>query len=196
MAKLNVVTDLNSLYVTALEQTDWTGFNKETVKINEIRDYGFVVLRIRQQTAGSAAALAKLGLDLPTAQGLTGNPDSRLVKWISPDEYLITLPLAEKEAFISEASTALQGIFSAVVDNSGAYSLLDIAGSHALDMLSKMTFYDIRHKLPAGKVVSTLMTKSPVIFYRLNDESIRCMVRWSFADYAAKVLEKACEEYS
>ncbi len=195
MAKPEAVSDLNTIYETALEQTDWTGLRGDAVNITEIRDRGFVVLRIRQTTDGAAAALAKLGLELPGAQGMTGDADTKLVKWIGPDEYLVTLPLVEKEAFVSEATAALDGVFSAVVDNSGAYSLLEISGAHYEDMLSKLTFYDIRHSLPAGKVVSTLMTKSPVIFYRIEHDSIRCMLRWSFADYALKIMGKAAEEY-
>lgn len=196
MAKPEAVTDLNSIYETALEQTDWTGLKGDAVTITEIRDRGFVVLRVRQSTEGAAAALAKLGIELPDAQGMTGAADSKLVKWISPDEYLITLPLTEKDAFIAEATAAFAGIFSAVVDNSGAYSLLELSGAHYPDMLSKLTFYDIRNNLPAGKAVSTLMTKSPVIFYRLSDDSLYCMLRWSFADYALKIMGKAAEEYN
>ncbi len=195
MAKPEAVTDLNTIYETALEQTDWAGLRSDAVNIIEIRDRGFVVLRVRQSTDGAEAALAKLGIELPDAQGMTGDTDTQLVKWISPDEYLVTLPLTEKDTFIADATTAFDGIFSAVVDNSGAYSLLEISGTHYQDMLSKLTFYDIRNNLPAGKVVSTLMTKSPVIFYRLEDDSIRCMLRWSFADYALKIMGKAAEEY-
>lgn len=195
MAKPEAVQDLNTIYETALEQTDWTGLKGDVVNITEIRDRGFVVLRVRQSTNGAAAALAKLGIELPDAQGMSGDADTKLVKWISPDEYLVTLPLADKDVFIAEATAAFEGIFSAVVDNSGAYSLLEITGTNYEDMLSKLTFYDIRNNLPAGKVVSTLMTKSPVIFYRLEDDSIRCMLRWSFADYALKIMGKAAEEY-
>lgn len=196
MAKPEAVTDLNSIYETALEQADWTGLNNDAVNIHEFRGYGFVVIRIRKTTEGAMAALTKLGIELPEAQGMTGDIDTRLVKWISPDEYLITLSLAEKDNFVAEATAAFEGVFSAVVDNSGAYSLLKITGTHYVDMLSKLTFYDIRHNLPVGKVVSTLMTKSPAIFYRLDSDSIYCMIRWSFADYAQKMLIKAGEEFN
>lgn len=185
----------DAVYETALEQADWSALNSDAVRVTEIRDRGFVVLRLRPDTAGADAALAKPGIELPGALGMTGAAESRLVKWISPDEYLITLPLTEKDAFIAEAKTALEGIFSAVVDNSGGYSLLNISGAQYQEMLSKLTFYDLRGNLPVGKVVSTLMTKAPVIFYRTEEDSLMCMVRWSFADYAGKLLVKAAEEY-
>ncbi|MEZ5477574.1 MAG: sarcosine oxidase subunit gamma family protein [Thiolinea sp.] len=183
------------VYETALEQADLSVLSGKAVNLQELRDYGFVVLRIRPDSAGAAAALTQLGLELPPALGMTGSLDSRLVKWISPDEYLITLPLSAKDAFIREATTALEGVFSAVVDNSGAYSLLKLSGEHALDLLSKLTFYDVRGKLPVGKVVSTQMSKAPVIFYRLDDDALMLMLRWSFADYAWKIMHIAAEEY-
>ncbi|MEZ5535783.1 MAG: sarcosine oxidase subunit gamma family protein [Thiolinea sp.] len=193
MAKHNIVYD--SVYETALEQADLSALNSDAVRVTEIRDRGFVVLRLRPATAGVSEAMAKLGIELPDALGMTGSADTRLVKWISPDEYLVTLPLAEKDTFITDAKAALEGIFSAVVDNSGGYSLLNIAGSEYQELLSKLTFYDLRGNLPVGKVVSTLMTKAPVIFYRTAEDSLMCMVRWSFADYAWKIMVKAAEEY-
>lgn len=187
--------EMNPIYETALEQANKTSLSGNAVKAEELRDYGFVVLRVRPETPGATAALGQLGIELPGALGMTGSLDSRLVKWISPDEYLVTLPLAEKDAFLVDAKAALAGIFSAVVDNSGGYSLLKLSGQHYLDMLSKLTFYDVRNNLPAGKVVSTLMTKSPAIFYRLDENSVMLMVRWSFADYAWKMMCVASEEY-
>lgn len=190
MAKHDIV------YETALEQIDTSALNSDAIRVTEIRDRGFVVLRIRPNTAGAAAAIAKLGIELPAALGMTGSAETKLVKWISPDEFLVTLPLTEKDAFVEEAKAALDGIFSAVVDNSGAYSLLNISGSDYQELLSKLTFYDLRGDLPTGKVVSTLMTKAPTIFYRTDEGSLLCMVRWSFADYAWKLIMKAAEEYT
>ncbi len=193
MVKHNPGADI--VYATALEQADFSALDNDAVRVTEVRDRGFVVLRVRPETAGVTEALDKLGIELPPALGMTGSAATRLVKWISPDEYLITLPLAEKDAFIAAAKAALVGIFSAVVDNSGGYSLLKISGMQYQDMLSKLTFYDVRGNLPVGKVVSTLMTKTPVIFYRTENNALMCMVRWSFADYAWKLMVKAAEEY-
>ena len=188
MAKHDIV------YETALQQVDLSALNSDAIRVTEVRDRGFVVLRIRSNTAGVTEAMAKLGIELPDTLGITGSAE-RLVKWISPDECLVTLPLSEKDAFIQEATAALEGIFSAAVDNSGGYSLLKISGTHYQDMLSKLTFYDLSGNMPVGKVVSTVMTKTPVIFYRTDEDALMCMVRWSFADYAWKILLKAAEEY-
>ncbi len=191
----NAETMTAPIHETALEQLDTTVLSGKAVNISELRDYGFVVLRARPTHAGVTAALQTLGITLPTALGMTGSLDSHLVKWISPDEYLVTLPLAEKDAFVRDAKTALDGVFAAVVDNSGAYSLLKIAGTQRYDMLAKLCLYDLRGQLPVGKVVSTVLVKSPAIFYRVDEDSLLWMVRWSFADYAWKVVVHASGEF-
>ena len=185
-----------AIYETALEHVDLSALSGNAVNVKEIRDCGFVTLRVRRETAGVAEAMDKLGITLPSTLGFTENNDAVRVKWISPDEYLISLPLTAKDEFISKAKAALDGIFSAVVDNSGGYALLHISGSQYQEMLSKLSFYDLHGNLPTGKVVSTMLSKSPVIFYRVDQESLFCMLRWSFADYALKIILAASEEFN
>ncbi|TXH68379.1 MAG: hypothetical protein E6Q85_08950 [Thiothrix sp.] len=182
-------------FETALEGHDFNALAGNGFQVTEERNYGYVVLRIRANTAGAADALGKLGIQLPNALGMTGSLDTKLVKWLSPDEYLITLPLTQKDAFIKDAKAALDGIFAAVVDNSGGYSLLKLSGEHRYDVLAKNCVYDLAKNLSEGKAVSTLFSKASAIFYRLDANHVYLMVRWSFADYAFNVLEASSKEF-
>lgn len=182
-------------FETALEGHDFNALSGVGFQVSEERDYAYVVLRIRPNTAGAAEALSKLGIQLPNALGITGSLDTKLVKWISPDEYLVTLALSQKDAFIKDAKAALDGIFSAVVDNSGGYSLLKLSGEHRYDVLAKNCVYDCSRYLSEGKVVSTLFSKASAVIYRLDANSVYLMVRWSFADYAFNVLEASSREF-
>ena len=182
-------------FATALEQQDFNRLNSAAFKVQELRDYGYVVLRVDANTEGAASALATLGISLPEPLKMTGSLDSGLVKWIGPSEYGITLPLAQKDAFMKAAKEALQGVFAAVVDNSGGYSFLHISGTQRYEVLSKLALYDLLGQLPLGKVVSTMAAKSGVIVYRVEEESLRLMVRWSFAQHFWNALVKASEEY-
>lgn len=181
-------------FETALEGRDFNALAGNGFQVSEERHYGYVVLRIRPHTAG-AAALTSLGIELPNALGMTGSLDSKLVKWISPDEYLITLPLSQKDAFIKEAKAALKGIFAAVVDNSGGYSLLKLSGEQVYAVLAKNCVYDCSRFLSDGKVVSTLLAKAGAIIYRIDADYVYLMVRWSFADYVFKVLDESSREF-
>lgn len=182
-------------FETALAGHDFQALAGTGFQVSEERDYGYVVLRVRPNTTGAPEALAKLGMQLPTALGMTGSLETKLVKWISPDEYLITLPLSQKDSFIKDVKAALKGIFAAVVDNSGGYSLLKLSGEHRYEVLAKNCVYDCSKFLTEGKVVSTLFSKASVILYRLDANHVYLMVRWSFADYVFKVLELSSEEF-
>lgn len=182
-------------FETALAGHDFDALTGKGFQVTEVLGYGYVVLRIDLNTVGAAEALGRLGLQLPAALGLTGSLDTRLVKWISPDEYLVTLPLGQKEAFIQEATAALKGIFAAVVDNSGGYSLLKLSGEQRYEVLAKNCVYDLAQNLTEGKVVSTLFSKAAAVFYQLDAQHVYLMVRWSFADYAFKVLAVSSKEF-
>ena len=182
-------------FKTALEGLDFNALAGNGFQVSEERNYGYVVLRIRPNTAGAVEALGQLGIQLPPALGMTGSLETKLVKWISPDEYLITLLLSQKDAFIQDAKAALKGSFAAVVDNSGGYSLLKLAGEHRYDVLAKNCVYDCAKFLTEGKVVSTLFSKASAVIYQLDANHVYLMVRWSFADYAFKVLEVSSKEF-
>lgn len=183
-------------FETALEGHDFNTLAGNGFQVSEERDYGYVVLRIHPNTAGAAEALANLGIQLPSALGITGSLDTKLVKWISPDEYLITLALSQKDSFIQAAKAALSGIFAAVVDNSGGYALLKLSGEHRYEVLAKNCVYDCSKFLTEGKVVSTLFSKASAVIYRIDANHVYLMVRWSFADYVFNALEISSREFS
>jgi len=179
-------------FETALEQENLQALSGD-VTAEEWRDYGYVALRVRPATEGVSDALQSLNIELPDTLQMTGSLDSRLVKWISPDEFLVTLPLAEKDDFVKQAEEAFAGIFAAVVDNSGGYSLLKFSGSQYPELMAKLCLYDLKRNFPKGKVISTFLGKAPAILYRVDDDSLMCMVRWSFAAYAWQALTHASE---
>lgn len=182
-------------FETALEGHDFNALAGKGFQVSEERNYGYVVLRIRSTTTGAAEALTQLGIQLPNALGITGSLDTKLVKWLSPDEYLITLPLSQKDAFIQDAKAALKGVFAAVVDNSGGYSLLKLSGEHVYEVLAKNCVYDCSKFLTEGKVISTLFSKASAVIYRIDANNVYLMVRWSFADYAFNVLAASSQEF-
>ena len=182
-------------FETALEGHDFNALAGKGFQVSEERNYGYVVLRIRSNTAGAVEALGKLGIQLPNALSFSGSLETKLVKWISPDEYLITLPLSQKDAFIKEAKAALEGIFAAVVDNTGGYSLLKLSGEQRYAVLAKNCVYDCSKFLTEGKVISTLFSKASAVIYRIDPNNVYLMVRWSFADYAFQVLATSSKEF-
>jgi len=171
--------------------------NSATWAVRERNDQGFVVLRGKNDDPAFSDALANLGLSLPQPVfSTTDDGTERALLWISPDEYLLQLPLAQKDAFIEQATNALDGLHAAVVDNSGAYSCLQVSGTNVLQVLQKLCPYDLGiTAFPTGRLLSSHLAKAPVIIRRLDPESLQLLIRFSFADYAWRALSAAAGEY-
>jgi len=165
--------------------------------VTERSDLGFVVLRGQHDDPAFLEAIAALDLALPRPiYATTRDEGSRTLLWISPDESLLLLPLAEKDAFIEQVTSAFAGLHAAVVDNSGGYACVQLSGSRALDVLKKLCAYDLGNEaFPVGRVLSTHLAKAPVIIHRADSEYLQLLIRFSFADYAGRALSAAAEEY-
>ncbi len=189
-------TTIENAYRTPLaqRQLDRSG----TVwSVKERRDRGFVVLRGNNDDRVFLQALATLDLSLPQpVSSSTNGGGERTLLWVSPDEFLLLLPLPEKDAFIERAETVFRGLHAAVVDNSGGYSCLQLAGSQVLAVLQKLCAYDLGNTaFPSGRVLSSHLAKAPVIIHRPDPHSLQLLIRFSFADYGWRVLSVAASEY-
>ena len=165
--------------------------------VTERDDLGFVILRGKRDDQKVLDVLATLGLILPQPSSCsTQNNGLQTLLWISPDEYLLQLPLAEKDPFIERATTACSGIHAAVVDNSGGYACLQISGNRVLEVMKKLCAYDLATTaFPPGRVLSSHLAKAPVIIYRPDPDSLQLLIRFSFADYGWRALSTAAGEY-
>jgi sarcosine oxidase subunit gamma len=165
---------------------------------NEIALLSYICLRGDSNNAAFTKAAKKvLGETLPTLPcSLIGTPWGNIY-WFSPDEWLIVCP-REKRAELQHAlQSALVGVHSQVVDNSGGYTSVILRGKHADDVLQHCTVYDL-HSLTENKVVGTTFGKSSMFLHRHNDGQNSAYVlifRRSFADYIWRYLERAATPY-
>ena len=180
-------------YETALEQHSLAS-RALPLDAKEIRTSGFVVLRAKNQDERFLAACNQLGVKLPRQPLRLEEEKERVTLWISPDEFLHLLPLSSVADFVARAEAAVSDMNVAVVDNSGGYSYLRL--HQAEKLLARLCFYDLQESLPAGKVVSTFISRAPAILFRLpSDEmAIRILVRFSFADYVWRMLEHTARQ--
>ena len=175
-------------YETALEQHDLAG-RQLPLDVREIRTSGFVVLRGKNEDEQFLAGCRRIGVTIPSQPLRLAETADGTTLWISPDEFLHLLPLSSLEDFITRAETSLAQANAAVVDNSGGYSYLRLGCAEKI--LGRLCCYDVQSSLPAGKVVSTFIGKAPAILLRLpsDEAAIHILVRFSFADYAWRLLE-------
>ncbi|TDO99807.1 sarcosine oxidase subunit gamma [Marinomonas balearica] len=170
--------------------------NEGGVHLRENALQGFLTLRLNPENKDLlASANAVLGLELPTKPLSSVTEGATTARWMSPDEWLISVP--GEAAF--DLETAFQekvdGHFS-LVNSSGGVTTLVVSGEHVVEMLKKSVPYDFHiSEFPAGKVVSTLFAKSSAVIRRLDEQAFELIIRRSFADYIWLWIQDASREY-
>lgn len=165
--------------------------NGADVKVTEQPLLGFLVLRGNAaDTAFASGVEQAIGLALPDKLQSTVNGERRLC-WISPDEWVLILPIGECFAVERALRDTLTGHF-AVVNVSGGQTLLIAEGAGAVRMLKKSTPYDVHaSNFPVGKVVTSVFAKTQAVFIRADENQWQLIIRRSFADYAWRWIERA-----
>lgn len=144
-----------------------------------------------------AGAEAAVGVPLPLIMGRLSR-DAALgvsVQWMSPDEWLVVVPPGEEYAVELRLRQALRGHY-AVMQVSGAQTLLELSGPRAREVLMKSAGYDFHPRnFPVGKAISTTFAKSTAVIRRVGETQWELIMRRSFADYLYQWLLDASEEY-
>ena len=155
---------------------------------------GYISLRGNAHSKYFLAAIKKAtNMDLPTAACSLSVASNITILNLSPDEWILICPREQRAALQQSLTSALTGIHSQVLDNSGGYTSVLLQGKQAVDALQHCTVYNL-HALTPNKVVGTTFGKASVIIYRL--ENGFCLVlRRSFADYIWRYLTRAAAPY-
>jgi sarcosine oxidase, subunit gamma len=165
------------------------------VVLRELALMGHLVLRGNAANPDFVTAGADVvGVALPTTlnSSALGN---LVVRWLAPDEWLITLPGEQAWAMEKALRTGLSGHYS-VVNVSGGQTLLNLSGPNAIEVLMKSTHYDLHDRhFGIGKVVSTTFAKSQCVLRRVAAQEWELVIRRSFADYLAAWIQDAAGEF-
>ncbi len=160
---------------------------------HEMALLGYIHLRGNAQNKDFLAAVKKATeLDLPTG-ACSLSAAAMTILNLSPDEWMLVCPREQRAAIQQSLETALTGIHSQVLDNSGGYTSVWLQGKQATDALQHCTVYNL-HALTPNKVVGTTFGKASVIIYRL-DNGFCLVLRRSFADYIWRYLTRAAAPY-
>ena len=170
------------------------------VLLKELPVTGLLTIRanadtvVNNQASLTAALKSVLSLDVPNTLQSSSNGDYCL-RWMSPDEWLLSAPIGELFDIENKLRKTLTAPV-ALVNVSGGYSLVELAGDQVLNVLKKSTHYDCHPRnLSVGKVVNTSFAKSQVTLRCLATSHYELVVRRSFADYIWLWLQTASREY-
>jgi sarcosine oxidase subunit gamma len=146
-----------------------------------------------------AAIEAVLGIAVPVEPGSYHANQQHSIYWLGPDEWLLVsqTAAAELEAALRQA---LSGHI-AIVDISGAQTLINLRGtaSAVQTVLKKSSVYDFGAwslaEKGAGRCAQTTFAKAGAVVSNRSDGSFDLIVRRSFADYIARWLLDAGQEF-
>lgn len=190
-------------HVGLAELASTTAQQTAGIELQELPVTGQLILRVRGDLkAASEAIRGVLGADLPNElqfNEATTDTGRILIAWLSPDEWRIHCDLSaayQLEESLRSAMADVPDTSMAVVNVSGGFTVLSLAGADVVSLMKKSTGYDVRESnFPVGKVVGTTFAKATVTLLKRADNQWQIWVRRSFADYVWLWLQDASREY-
>lgn len=144
-----------------------------------------------------AAAQAALGVALPTQANTVRDGDAHGVAWMGPDEWLVQSRLPHGTAGLpARLAAVLEGYFASVVEVTSGYTVIDIDGPHAADVLAKGCAMDLHPRAFGAGACAQTRFFDAAVFLRRTARGIALTTRRSFAPYVAEMLVDAAREYA
>lgn len=167
-------------------------------RIEEVPFLGFINLRGKSENTSFAAAVLKvLGCEPPTEANTLRESGDYRIYWLGPDEWLVITPTGQTGKVQSQLQTALDGVFSSVVDNSSGLTLVKITGDNAAKLLARDCPLDLHpREFKPGQCAQTRLAKAGMTIAPLRDGSgFEIIIRRSFADYLGLWIKDALVEF-
>jgi sarcosine oxidase subunit gamma len=145
-----------------------------------------------------AGARAAIGFDLPTEPNRATTKGENAALWLSPDQWLILAPFAERAAIFKELQSGLTAQHVSIADVSANRVVLELAGPKARETIAKGCGLDLHPRVfGPGQCAQSLLARSQALIWQPDDApTYRLLVRPSFAGYVADFLIDAMREYA
>ena len=121
---------------------------------------------------------------------------------MGPDEWMLVTPPEEAEERSRLAAEALAGTHHQLVDVSDYYTVIELAGAKARELLMKLTTLDVHARaFRAGMVTGSVFGRANATIWQVLDDAaeggpvFRLFIRWSMADYFWCLIADAGREW-
>jgi sarcosine oxidase subunit gamma len=196
-----VLTDISALRRSPLAhlETDMLAGavgGERAVALREIAFTTQIGLRAEPGTTAHAALAAAAGVALPEGPGqVSGSADGVAILWQGPDEFLLVAP--DGSPLLAKLVAALGAEPGAVVDLSANRTIVELHGPSAREVLEKGCPADLHPRaFGPGHAIMTTLGKVPLLVWQTAESTFRLLPRASFADYTARWLLDAMQEYA
>ena len=165
------------------------------VSLTELPFRAMVSVRVDPDTAVAQRIEAVLGVELPRSCGTVTEAGPTAVLWLGPDEWLV-VSRTEAGFLADQLQAAAQGAHASVVDVSANRTVLELAGPSARAVLEKGCPVDLHpRRFGPDTAVTTTLARIPLLLWQSAPETYRLLPRSSFADYVARWLLDAMQEF-
>lgn len=155
-----------------------------------------VSLRVDPSSPAAGAVEGVLGVALPRTVGEVTSHGQHSVLWLGPDEWLVVSQMAA-EVLVPALTEGVAGAHAAIVDVSANRTVLELQGAAARAVLEKGCPVDLHPRaFGPGHAVSTTLARIPVLLWQVGPQAYRLLPRVSFADYVARWLLDAGQEFA
>jgi sarcosine oxidase subunit gamma len=169
------------------------------VRLRELQFLGKFILRADPHEAVEPLRTA-LGLGLPFDALTSSTAGETSFLWMGPDEWMLVTSPDEAIALAGTAHSALAGIHHQLTDVSDYYTVVEVAGPKARELLMKLTTLDLHPRaFRPGMVTGTIVGRANATVWELAEAEgagvFRLFIRWSMADYLWCLLADAGREW-
>jgi Sarcosine oxidase gamma subunit len=184
------------LYHAELGKLAELGKKTGGVVFRELALLGHLTIRGSQQNSSFMNGCAEVfGIALPTKPLTTASQGAISIRWVSPDEWLVILPMEHTFDVEKALRGLIEGHFQ-IVNVSGGQTIFELSGPDAINVLKKSAPLDFHQsEFPVGKAVNTKFAKSTAQIYRKSTDIWELVVRRSFSDYLWLWIQDASMEY-
>lgn len=178
---------------TELGATHVTGVRR--VRVFERPFKTMLSLRVEPSSAAAHAIEKVLGTTLPRSVQDVTERGEHSVLWLGPDEWLVVSETSV-DVLLPALVGGVDGAHAAVVDVSANRTTLELQGAAARAVLQKGCPVDLHPRaFGPGRAVATTLARIPLVLWQVGPDSFRLLPRSSFADYVARWLLDAAQEF-
>lgn len=154
-----------------------------------------VSLRVDPQAPVAQAIESVLGTQLPRTSGPVAEAGPHTVVWLGPDEWLVVSQTPATD-LTEQLHAAVGDSHASIVDVSANRTVLELSGRAARGVLQKGCPVDLHpREFQPGIAVATTLARIPLLLWQAGPDTYRLLPRASFADYVARWLLDAMQEF-
>ncbi|MHA6892602.1 sarcosine oxidase subunit gamma [Ralstonia pseudosolanacearum] len=134
-----------------------------------------------------------IGCRPPAAPNTVARSAEYDVLWLGPDEWLVR-SRGPVRAGVLEAklAQAVQGSYAAAVDVGSGYTVVEISGKRARDVLTRGCPLDLHPRaFKPGQCAQSHYFKASIVLIPIGNDTYEIVVRRSFADYFVRIMVDA-----